>query len=289
MGIKGLLKKITEGPLAFLGAIGIALPMCLGAIAVVFISFEIVTKTGIWWFPLLTTFLVMLSVPTAFIVEKRERWYYHAQVGHDLFYSENPKYLEKDLRKARKFGIPEDVEARAEYYRNRPIKVEKFTDRREKKRRRKAKLFYVGVGITAMLGIFVTWRAFPFPKNLFQQELITADFTSIFLVVSGILVIITAERLFHRKSFSSFKYAAAIMLGMSIWSAVVAYTLEKRTTYMDGVINVVCLVVFLLTAYVIPAIAGDIRTAEQVSHDKKELKIGMYELGYIKEDELRDF
>ncbi|MBO4824408.1 MAG: hypothetical protein J5487_03330 [Lachnospiraceae bacterium] len=34
--------------------------------------------------------------------------------------------------------------------------------------------------------------------------------------------------------------------------------------------------------------AGDIRTAEKVSRDKKELKISMYELGYIKEEELRE-
>ena len=44
----------------------------------------------------------------------------------------------------------------------------------------------------------------------------------------------------------------------------------------------------VLTTFVIPRIAGDIRTAGKVSRDKKELKISLYELGYIKEEELSE-
>ncbi len=254
--------------------------------AITVIGYLIIRYTGIWWLPILTALLVGLGVPVAHWIEKREREIYHMQVGHELYFSENPESLEKELKKARKQGISPEVLKTVAYYRARPAKVKQFTVIREKKRRVKAVLLYIGAVITAIVGISLLWRAFPFPDGMFRQKLKTADFTSIFLTIGGILVLISTAEMFFRKAFKVFRYAAAITVMLSAWSALIAFSIKKRPTYMDGLINGICLVVILLTTFVKPRIAGDIRTAEKVSRDKKELKISLYELGYIKEDEL---
>ena len=271
-----------------LGAVGGAYLMSASVFVLAYACYLIVRYAGIWWLPIITTILVSIGIPVASWIEKRERADYHMQVGHELYYSENPKELEKDLKKARKSGIATEVQRTAAYYRNRPTKVKQFTDRREKKRRVKAVLLFIGAVIAALMGISLIWRAFPIPQGIFEQKLKTADFTPIFLIIGGILVLASALGLFLGKTVKAARGAAVIALILSVWSALVAFSLNKRPTYMDGAINAVCLVAFLLTAFIIPAIAGDVRTAEQVSRDKKELKISLYELGYIKEEELRE-
>ena len=288
MGANSRLKKRKRYYPGYLIATGEGFLIGIIVPAITVISYLIVRYTGIWWLPILTTLLVGLGVPVAYWIEKRERETYHMQVGHELYFSENPEFLEKELKKARKQGISPEVLKTVAYYRARPAKVKQFTVIREKKRRVKAVLLYIGAVITAIVGISLLWRAFPFPDGMFKQKLKTADFTSIFLIIGGILVLISTAEMFFRKAFKVFRYAAAITVMLSTWSALIAFSIKKRPTYMDGLINGICLVVILLTTFVIPWIAGDIRTAEKVSRDKKELKISLYELGYIKEEELRE-
>ena len=288
MGVNSRLKKRKGYYPGYLIATGEGFLIGIIVPAITVISYLIVRYTGIWWLPILTTLLVGLGVPVAYWIEKRERETYHMQVGHELYFSENPEFLEKELRKAHKQGISPEVLKTVAYYRARPAKVKQFTVIREKKRRVKAVLLYIGAAITAIVGISLLRRAFPFPDGMFKQKLKTADFTSIFLIIGGILVLISTAEMFFRKAFKVFRYAAAITVMLSTWSALIAFSIKKRPTYMDGLINGICLVVILLTTFVIPWIAGDIRTAEKVSRDKKELKISLYELGYIKEEELRE-
>ena len=286
--MKSLTKKKKDRSSGMLGAMSTGI--VIGSITpfVVAVSFLIVSKTGIWWFPLLFSFLSSLWIPTVAWIAGREKNNYHMQVGHELYYSENPEELKRKLKKARKAGIPEKVRRTAEFYRSRPVRVTKFTEIREKKRRRRAALLHTGVAVTAFLGVFLIWKAFPFPQDFLKQELKTADFTSIFLTVSGILTLITAVGLYLRRSVGHCRYVAGIMLILSIWSSIVAYTLKKRPSYMDCLIGGVCFLVFLLFTILMPAIAGDTRTAEEVCNDRKELKIALFELGHITEDELRE-
>ncbi len=288
MGLKKSIKETAEG---FGGAISaITGAWLLGASVPLMtaLGYLIILKTGIWWLPLITVMLVLMGVPVAARIERRERYNYHMQVGHEVYYGENPEALKKELKKARRSGISEGVQIVAAGYRARPYKIEKFTERREEKRRKRAVLLYCGAGIAALIGIFMLLRAFPIPEGFFSQKLKTADYTEAFLIIGGVLALISAAGLFVGKRIRTYRYVAVIIMILSVWSAGVGYTLHKRTTYMDCLTNAGCLAVFLLTAFVVPAIAGDIRTAEQVSRDKKELKIGLYELGYIKEEELRE-
>lgn len=285
--MKESLKETAEGFVGAITAIGEAWLMGASVVLITAIGYFFILKAGIWWLPLTVAMLVVLGVPVAVRIEKRERMNYHMQVGHEVYYGENPEALQKDLRKARKSGVSRDVQLIADGYRARPDRIEKFTEQKEYKRRKKAVLHYFGAGITALLGIGLVYRAFPIPAGFFKQELQTADFTEAFLVVGGLLALISAVGLFFGKRIRVYRYIAVIIMILSIWSAGVGYTLNKRPNFTDCMINAGFLAVFLFTAFVIPAIAGDIRTAAQVSRDKKELKICLYELGYIKEEELR--
>ena len=278
VGMKILTKKKKDKSPGALGAVGTAILIFSITPFVVAVSYLIVLKTGIWWFPLLFGFLSSLRIPTAYWIERRERNNYHVQVGHELYYSENPDELKRKLKKTRKTGIPEKVRRTAAFYRSRPVRVTKFTEIREKKRRRRAALLYMGVAVTAFLGVSMIVRAFPFPKDLLNQGLKTADFTSIFLIIGGVLALITAAGLYSRKPIRHYRYVAAIMIVLSIWSSYVAYTLNKRPSYIDSIISAVSLVVFIFFAFTVPAIAGDTRTAEQLCNDRKELKHGQSEI-----------
>ena len=138
-----------------------------------------------------------------------------------------------------------------------------------------------------MLGTFLIWRAFPIPEDIFKQELKTANFTPIFLLAAGVLTLSSAAGQFLRKSLWPLRSATIVMLVLSIWSAGIAYTLRKLPTVTDCIIHAVCFTIFLIFAIAIPLIAGDTRTAEQIHRDRRELRINLFELGLIDEEELR--
>ena len=197
--MNSLSKKKKDRSPGALGAMGTGI--LIGSITpfILVISAVIVANTGIWWFPLLFGFLTVIGTPVFALFQRREKSSYHMLVGHEIYYSDNPGELKKALKKARKKGIPDGVRRKATYYRSRHDKVTPFTDIREQKRRRKAALLYMSAGITALLGVFMIWRAFPFPKDPLKDGLKTADFTSIFLIAGGIMAIITAVGLCLRK------------------------------------------------------------------------------------------
>ncbi len=269
------------------GAVTAGVAISLIAPVLSYLGIMIMTRTGIWWLPLIVGYFVILGIPFTYWINRREKYTYHMQIGHEMYYKENPSALKSALRKARKAGIPDDVRRIAAYYRARTDIVPKFSDIKEAKRRRNAALLYTGAVVAAVLGIFLIWRAFPIPQGLFDQKIKKADYTSVFLLAGGLLSLISAVGLFLGKKVRPVRYAAAIMLALCVWSAFLAYTLRKRPTYTDSLIHAACLVTFALAALVAPEIAGDIRTAEQVHNDNKELRIGLYELGYLQEEDLQ--
>ncbi len=285
MSIAQKKKRKQRGSLS--GAVTAGVTISLIAPALSYLGIMIMTRTGIWWLPLIVGYFVILGIPFTYSINRRERYTYHMQIGHEMYYKENPSALKSALRKARKAGIPDDVRRIAAYYRSRTDIIPKFSDIKEAKRRRNAAFLYTGAVITAVLGIFLIWRAFPIPQGLFDQKIRKADYTSVFLLAGGLLSLISAVGLFLRKKVRPVRYAAAIMLALCVWSAFLAYTLRKRPTYTDSLIHAACLVTFALAALVAPEIAGDIRTAEQVHNDSKELRIGLYELGYLQEEDLQ--
>ena len=288
MGIKGFIrKKKNEG--SVLSAWGIGTVLASITPIVTAGALIIVIKTGIWWFPLIIAYFVALGTPVTYWLGRNEERMYRFRVGHEVFLTENPDILYKEIKKARKKGIPREVERVAAYYRALPEEVSEFHPRRERKRRIRAAIKYIGATITVVPGVFLLWHAFPIRENLFSQPIKTADFTSIFLLAGGILTLISAAGLFKNKSFFSVRFAAAIMMLLSVWSSAIAETFKNRQDYTLSVAYAVCLAVFIVAAFAVPAIAGDIRNARQVEHDRKELRINLYELGYINEAELQAY
>ena len=249
----------------------------------------IVTQTGIWWFPLIIAFFVAFGLPVTCWYHSREKSIYHAHVGHETYYTEHPDELNKVLKKVRKAGLSEEVQRTARYYRSRPDVVKEFPVKKEKKRRVREVILHIGATITVLLGVFLVWKAFPFPSYFFKQSVKTADYTSLFLLAGGILALVSAYGLFKHESFWNIRFVAAVMMALSIWSEVIAFTFEKRASYDNAIAYAVCMAVFIVAAFILPAIAGDVRTARQVWHDKKELKIKLFEMGYIREIDLQAF
>ena len=291
MKMNGLSKKKKELPAGLWRALAVALPMSLIAPVASYIGIKIMTNTGIWWIPLLIGYLTLLQIPLAFWIDNREKDVYHAQVGHEIYYKENQAALRRALRKARRAGIPDDIRRTLEYYRSRSdtFRATEMSEQHDMKKRRKAVILYAGAVITALLGIYLINKAFPIPQGLFDQKVKKADYTSIFLLAGGLLMLVSAGGLMLKKKVWPVRYSAAIVLALGIWSSYLAYTLRKRPSTEDCLIQAACLGVFVLAAFVIPAIAGDVRTAEQVWREKKELKLSLFELGHIGEDELKLF
>ena len=259
-----------------------------------YVGIMIMWHTGIWWFPLIIAYFVAFGVPVTCWYKNREKGIYHAHVGDEEYYTDHPDELDKLLRKVRKAGLPESVQRTARYYRSRPDVVKEFPAKKEKKRRVREAILHIGATITVIPGIFMIWKAFPFPSYFFTQPVKTADYTSLFLLASGILVLVSAYGLFKHKSFlnvrfSNLRFATAIVMALSIWSEFIAWSIAKRPTYTNIIAYAVCMGVFLIAGLALPAIAGDVRTAKQVWHDKKELKIKLFEMGYIREIDLQAF
>ena len=134
MDIRGLVrKKKNEG--SVISAWGGAVAMASLSPIITCVAVLIVTKTGIWWFPLIIAYFVVLGIPTTYWFARREERIYRFRVGHELFLTENPEVLHKEMKKARKKGIPREVERVAAYYRARPEAAYEFHPRRERKRR----------------------------------------------------------------------------------------------------------------------------------------------------------
>ena len=283
--IRFLRKKKNKG--SIWDALGITLLLGSLTPAISWCGLMIVMHTGMWWFPLIIVYFIALGIPTKCWFEKRKNSTYHMHVGHEMYYIEHPDELKKVLKKVRKAGLPQDVQRAAAYYRSRPDVVKPFPAKKEKKRRVRAVIMNIGAAITVAVGVFLIFCAFPIRHDIFTQELITADYTSIFLLGAGILAITSGIGLFRNKPFMYVRMAAAAMIAISIWSAGLAYSILKRPSYMDSVTCAVCLGVFIISAFLLPAIAGDIRTAAQVSHDLKETRIELFEMGYLREHELR--
>lgn len=288
MGTKRFLKngKNSGSILSAMGS-GMAIGMATPIISI--IGILILMYTGIWWFPLIITYFVVIVVPFRYIYEKRESVSYRYQVGHEAFFTDYPEYLAREVRMAQKKGIPESVKQIADYYRSCPLVVDEFHPKKEFKRRIKAAFKYAGAGLAAAIGLFMIWDAFPIPKDFFTQDIKTADFTSAFLISGGILALISAVGLFRNIPFFSVRFSAAALMLLSVWSSFIAYTFEKRPNSSESVAYLVCLIIFIVVAFVIPAVAQDIRTAEELARNRKELKITLFEIGLIEEKELHEF
>ena len=270
-------------------ALAIALPMGLAAPLAWYTGVQIIRYGGSWWIPLMIAFIVLLQLPVVWWISRRDKDNYHAQVGHEAYYEDYPEELRRALKQARREGIDPAVREKLEDLRSRPDPSPAVPDPVfEKKRRVRAAVLYADAGLTALMGLFLLLNALPLPAGLFAPGSGKTDYTSVFLLVSGAMVLVTAVGILLRKTMRRIRFSTAVLLAVTVWATLLSATQRLRFTMTDLLLHLGCLAVYLLAAFVIPARVGDIRGAEQIRKDRREYRLALFELGYITEDQLSD-
>ena len=193
MGNKTHKKQRSAGifgvlPLVWAMGLSAAIPAAFG--------FWILFTTGPWGIPLFLTYLCLMMMPTAYLISRRENNNRRFLVGEEIYFSENPLLREKALRKKRKEGIPAELQQCLESLRKELPDLEEETDEAcEKLQKRNAFLFFAAALLLLGLAAFLFWRGW----NLYQAAPASSsqktDFTPLFPLAGGMLVLATA--IFH--------------------------------------------------------------------------------------------
>ncbi|MBQ4424216.1 MAG: hypothetical protein II882_00555 [Lachnospiraceae bacterium] len=261
--------------------------MAFAAPFVVEIALLILRKTGPWWIPMILGYIVLLQIPTAWWITRRDKVRYHAQVGDEVYYQVYPEDLKRALRKARKKRGSKEVNQTITFYRDRLVTAaQPFDELQEKNRRLRAALLYAGGGVLFVLGLFLIRYALPIPKGFLFPGTYLPDYTPIFLLVCALFSLITAAALFMQKPAWRIKMSASILFFLSFWSVMISVSKRSHYSVKDLIILTICLLIYAAAAFGLPALAGDIRTKEQICRDNEEYQLALYELGLIPEDEL---
>jgi hypothetical protein len=110
-------------------AMGLAVPVLITPAMLIIMN---APRFGIWWLPLLFLYLLPFTTGQLFLVRRREMNRIHGLVGDEMFYIIYPKELKRDLRKARKEGIPPHIAETVAMYSDQ-VSGALSTDPRERK------------------------------------------------------------------------------------------------------------------------------------------------------------
>lgn len=251
-------------------------------------AFYILVHTGPWCVPLFLSYIALLMVPSAYFLSHREKQNLHFQMGHEMFYRENPAALKGALKKARRRGISAEKQALIEQYAALPLKrTSRESASAERERRRSLCFYYVSGALLLALAAFLFFRAAELGRAIRLAQKSAADYTPLLLYAEAAAVLAAALFLFFKKKAAAPRAAALLIMLFASWSLYISFTVNRVLSLSDVLINLALCAVYSLIAFPLPAAAKDVRTQEEILKGEKELQLALFELDIITEEDLK--
>ena len=270
------------------GVLPLVWAMGLSAAIPAAIGFWILFTTGPWGIPLFLTYLCLLMMPTAYLISRRENNNRRFLGGEEIYFSENPLLREKALRKKRKEGIPADVQQCLEALRKELPDLEEETDEAcEKLQKRNKFLFFAAALLLLGLAVFLFWRGWSLYQAAPASSSQKTDFTPLFPLAGGVLVLATAICLFMKKKKKLLHLATTLVLIFGAWGSSVAVTAKGRIMLKEMLIGLGCAAFYALLVYGLLALAREVKSPAQARRDYQTLQLELFELGCLDEATLR--
>ena len=262
--------------------------IALGLVPALVLSgfFWILCNGGSWFVPLWLSYTALVSLPTACVLNRREKAVMAHVTGLESFYTEREFERRKALRNVRKRGIPASVSCTREKIATESDIPEISEEYREENRKGKMMFLMAGVCLLA-LGIFLLWRAYGFYQITLNTSRKMQDFRPLFPLAGSVLVMLVALFLFLHKKSKMLHLITMLVLLFGAWGTSIAGEVNSRLVIKDVLISFACAVLYALIIHGPFKKALDWKSPEREFGDYKTLQLELFELGLIDEDVLR--
>ena len=251
-------------------------------------AFYILVKTGPWCVPLLLSYLALLMLPSAFFLSHREKQNLHFQMGHELFYRENPRVLKRALAKARRKGIPEEKKALLAQYAALPLKPAPPLNEKTARERRIWLMLYDTAGLLLLiLAGFLLFRGITLGQLINAAPKSSADYTPLLLYGQAAAVLAVSLFLFLKKKPRFLRAAALLIMLFASWALWITFSVSRLLALKDVLMNLGLCLVYAIIAYALPAPAGDVRSPEKIRQQDRDFQLALFELDIISEEDLK--
>ncbi len=271
-----------------LGILPLLLAIGFTAPAVFYVAMMILLRTGAWCVPLFLSYLTLLLFPTAYFVGRRDLNNQHFILGDELFYTEFPTERKRALRRARKKGIPAGIRDTLARFGREPLPVFEGEDEAFARARRRGRLLF----LTAAL--LLTALAVLLFSEAYHIRLVNSrgggkqtDYTWIFPLAGGLLVLATAAAAFLRKKSRWFPIVTLPVLLFGAWGAYISVSVNSRLVIFDVLKGFGFAALYALVCFGLLGPAKDLKSREEAYREYAALQYELFELGCLDEDTLR--
>lgn len=266
--------------LAKLIALGLVPALVLGGFCWIFCN------GGSWFVPLWLAYTALVSLPTAYVLNRREKAIMAHVTGLENLYTEREFERRKALQDVRKRGTPASVSCTMERVAAETNLPEISEEYRTENRKRKILFLMAGVCLLA-LGIFLLWRAYGLYQITMNASRKMQDYRPLFPLAGSVLVMLVALFLFLHKKSKMLHLITMLVLLFGAWGTSIAGSVNSYLVITDVLISFACAVLYALIIYGPFKEALDWKSPEREFGDYKTLQLELFELRLIDEDVLR--